>query len=93
MKEAINNFLTAQGFSAGNQSRDFGCNIPYVDYFSRRLANGNWQYVSIIYYNGQFTEAVFEMFKSEKNTRDKKQEAVGKMLYRDIEKLKERIME
>ncbi len=93
MKEAINNFLTAQGFSAGNQPRDFGYVIPYVDYWQRKLANGQWQYVSIIYYDGQFTEAVLEIFKSEKNTRDKKQEAVGKMLYRDIEKLKEKILE
>ena len=84
------NLLTDLGFAPADHKKDFGDIIPYVDYSYRKLPNGSFQYVSLISYEGKFCEAVYEIYKGEKNTRDKKQTG-DKYLYRDYDKLKERI--
>ncbi len=88
----FHNLLNLNSFTPGNQTKDFGVEIPYCFYFSRKLSDGGWQYVSLVNYDDEFVEAVYELYKGEKNTRDKKQGAVSKMLYRNLELLKERIL-
>ncbi len=87
----IKDYLLSAGFGLGNQQKDFGAVIDYCFYYSRKLPNGNWQYVSLVTFDNRFCEGVYELFKGEKNTRDKKQVAVSKMLYRDLDNLRERI--
>ncbi len=84
------NMLILNGFTLGNQQKDFGGELPNVDYFMRILEDESYQYVTLVSYLGEFCEAIYERFPNEKNTRDKKQ--VGdKMIYRGFDELKNKI--
>jgi len=84
----FHNLLNLNGFTPGNQTKDFAGVLSNVDYFMRRLPDGTYQYVTLVNYLGEFREGILEVYPSEKNTRDKQQ--VGKKsLFRELEKLKE----
>jgi len=60
--------LDEAGFAASDQVKDFGYEIPYVIYV-KRVKNGLHEYVSVMFFDGVFTEAVFEVYLKAKNTR------------------------
>jgi hypothetical protein len=59
--------LNANGFVPADQVKHFGKVIPYV-YYAFRVRNGVHEYVSLVFYEGKFVEAVYELYMAEKNT-------------------------
>ena len=68
MLKTTSDLLARNGFTPGDQAKDFGEVIPYVEY-ATRVKDGRHQYFSIISYEGRFCEAVWEVYLKPKNTR------------------------
>lgn len=66
MKSYID-LLSRYGYIVRDHVKDFGQVIPYVYYALRKRGNVH-EYVSLVSYEGQFCEAVYELFYAEKNT-------------------------
>lgn len=60
------NLLEHYGFQPAGQKEDFGYVIPYVHYALRKRGNIH-EYVSLVSYEGEFVEAVYELFIDQKN--------------------------
>lgn len=61
----------AAGFAEHDQKADFGMIIPGV-FYALRIRDGMHQYVSLCSYQGEFCEAVWEIFRAKKNPRPPK---------------------
>lgn len=61
-------FAKSVGFTSADQVAHFEYQIPYVDYLSRSR-DGQHEYLSLVHYEGQFVEAVYEIFLAPKQTR------------------------
>ena len=70
MKQFIN-LLGENKFVLADQNKDFGTEIPYV-YYVVRKTGGIYDYVSLVFYEGKFCEAAYELYMTEKNTRKPK---------------------
>lgn len=57
--------------------------IPYV-FYALRIREGRYQYISLVSYQGEFCEAVWEVFSTKKNTRMPKNKAMKR---EELEKL------
>lgn len=63
--------LKLLGFKEHDHFPHFGYKIPYVDYLFKQKKNGNYVYVSISNYKGEFCAAFIEEYLVLKNTRVK----------------------
>ena len=61
-------FLTQNGYVPADQVKDFGSELCGVYYFFKKRAT-SWEYVSLVFYEDKFCEAVYELYITEKNTR------------------------
>jgi hypothetical protein len=67
MKEYLE-LLTRNGYVPTDQTKDFGSELHNVHYLIKKRAT-SWEYVSLVFYEDKFCEAVYELYMAEKNTR------------------------
>lgn len=65
-------FLRANGFVQKNHKEHFGGELPNVLYAERFVKQQDglplWEYVSLVFFNGAFVEAVYEAYVNKKNS-------------------------
>ena len=75
--------LTKYGFNVADQIKDFGGILNGVSYFTKTNNKNQIQYFSIISYEGEFCEAVYELF----NVTKRQGKPKGKQKYEELQKI------